>query len=245
MSCGRRTSWAGGRLVRLNFLVEGQTEQAFVVKVLAPVLAGADILCCAALVSTGRKHGRIFRGGVTSYGKARRDLINWMKQQPGNDVFFTTMFDMYGLPMDFPGVEKTGSCDPLDRARRLEQSFLQDVMAESLQERIDAARRFIPYFQVHEFEALLFSDVSKWAGFDPGSPSLEGKMRDVRGQFATPEHINTTNPPSKRIMAVANYDKVADGRRLAERIGLAAMRGQCAHFKEWVDRLSALKPLDQ
>lgn len=232
-------------MVRLNFLVEGQTEQAFVKSVLAPGLAGAGILCFAVLISTGRRRGRGFRGGMTTYAKARHDLVRLMKQQPGDDVFFTTMFDMYGLPTDFPGVETADSCDPLDRARRLEQSFLQDVMAESPQERIDAGRRFIPYFQVHEFEALLFSDASKWAGFDPGNPSLEGKMQDIRGQFATPEHINTTNPPSKRIMAVANYDKVADGWRLAERIGLAAMRGQCVHFKEWVDRLSALKPLDQ
>lgn len=239
-------SWAGGRLVRLNFLVEGQTEQAFVQHVLAPALGGAGIVCTALLVSTGRRHGRAFRGGMTTYAKARNDLMRLMKQQAGRDVFFTTMFDMYGLPKDFPGLsEKPIPCDPLDWAARIEEAFLADLKADAFGERIDAARRFIPYIQVHEFEALLFSDTGKWAGFDPGSPFLEEKLKAVRDGFATPEHINTTNPPSKRIMAVANYDKVADGRRLAERIGLPAMRGQCAHFREWTDRLSALKPLDQ
>ena len=68
-------------------------------------------------------------------------------------------------------------------------------------------------------------------------------MAAIRGAFATPEHINNSpqTAPSKRILAlVPHYKKTVDGPLIAEDIGLDAIRAQCPHFNNWIERLLAL-----
>ena len=45
---------------------------------------------------------KIYRGGVTNYGKAKKDIQTWMKQE--RDACLSTMFDLYALLEDFPGM---------------------------------------------------------------------------------------------------------------------------------------------
>ena len=41
---------------------------------------------------------------MTTYEKAKKDIERWLREEAGNnDVAFTTMFDSYALPEDFPG----------------------------------------------------------------------------------------------------------------------------------------------
>ena len=62
------------------------------------------------------------------------------------------MFDLYGLPSDFPGYAKAAEeLDPYSRV---------NVLENALQESINDWR-FTPYIQIHEFESLLFSDIEK------------------------------------------------------------------------------------
>ena len=49
-------------LIRLHVLVEGQTEESFVNEVLAAELAARDIFADAHRNTTGRRHGRLYRG---------------------------------------------------------------------------------------------------------------------------------------------------------------------------------------
>ena len=74
---------------RLNFVVEGQTEEAFVNGVLRPHLGAFDIVATARCVTTRRDRRRpdiVHRGGLPDYGKARRDLERWAAGQglPGH-----------------------------------------------------------------------------------------------------------------------------------------------------------------
>ena len=103
-------------MIRLNIVVEGQTEETFVRGLLAPHLIGFGIAANARCVQTGRKRGRVFKGGVLSYAQLRRDLILWMKQDQARDAFFSTMVDLYHLPGDFPGYDAgRGAGDALGR----------------------------------------------------------------------------------------------------------------------------------
>jgi hypothetical protein len=78
-----------------------------------------------------------------------------MKQDQQPDAWFTTMIDLYALPDDFPGFENCATRgNATDRVECLEERLAQDI----------AHLRFIPYIQLHEFEALLFSDVSQICG---------------------------------------------------------------------------------
>lgn len=67
-------------MIRLNIIVEGQSEETFVNKILGPHLGGFNVFVSARRVETGRKRGKIFRGGMISYLKAQKDINLWMKE---------------------------------------------------------------------------------------------------------------------------------------------------------------------
>ena len=52
--------------IRLNFVVEGQTEEAFVKQILSPYLAGFEVWVQARCVLTSRRRNIKYRGGVGS-----------------------------------------------------------------------------------------------------------------------------------------------------------------------------------
>jgi hypothetical protein len=56
-----------------------------------------------------------------------------------------------------------------------------------------------------------------------------------------PEAINTDKGPSRHIKELApSFKKRIDGPLLALDIGLAAIRGRCPHFNNWLTKLEAL-----
>jgi hypothetical protein len=108
---------------------------------------------------------------------------------------------------------------------------------------------FVPYVQVHEFEALLFSDTSIAAHelvANPGGPmNLARLLKAVLDAAGQPEAINDNwnTCPSKRIIGLApGYRKPFHGPMAAARIGLDKMRRACPHFGQWVTRLENLFP---
>lgn len=90
---------------RVLVLVEGQTEEHFVKRVLAPALLLRQIdIRPTPLVTKRVKSGPSFKGGVTSFGKFDRDVRRLLGDR---NALVTTMLDYNGLPGDFPGVEQT------------------------------------------------------------------------------------------------------------------------------------------
>ncbi len=228
--------------IRLHVLVEGQTEEGFVNRILGPDLAASGVFVDAHRITTGRRHGEIHRGGFVQYDHLARDLSLWMKQDQSKDSWFTTMVDFYRLPTDFPGLAGLSQHLPTaGRIRRLEAALADDV-AQRLNS-LPVCSRFIPYIQLHEFEALLFSAPTAFVEAFPDDEGLVKGVTAIRNQFATPEDIDEgpTTTPSKRILnLVRDYQKPVAGLLIAERIGLAVMRSACPHFDEWLTRLAAL-----
>lgn len=222
--------------VRLHFIVEGQTEETFVNQTLKPHLASFSVWVKARCVETGRKGGVKYRGGIASYDKARKDIRLWMLEDQNDDARFTTMFDLYGLPHDFPSYEEAARLsDPYDRVRTLEDSLSENV----------SDSRFIPYIQLHEFEALLLADPQKLdAQFNENRVGIQRLVRMANG-FKSPELIDDgpDSAPSKRIAEeIPAYprSKVSAGPITAERIGLNTLRAQCQHFDAWLGILESL-----
>jgi hypothetical protein len=177
------------------------------------------------------------KGGIGEYPRAQRDILGTLKQDAG--AFCTTMFDYYAMPNSWPDREAARQKPFAAKPVAIEQAILADIAAELGQgfNRV----RFIPYVQMHEFEALLFSDPKLLA--DGLELPDDAAVRHIRGQFESPEEINDSQQtaPSKRIMGLnASYSKVLDGVRVSQNIGLNAMRAQCAHFNDWIKKLEAL-----
>lgn len=126
---------------------------------------------------------------------------------------------------------------PDRRGQHVAQQMLADLRTTG-----PIQQRFVPFVTMHEFEALLFSDCEAFARA-LAMPNLTERLRDIRNQFESPEHINDSpeTAPSKRIEALhRDYRKVADGTAAAKEVTLAKMTQQCPHFANWLHRLETL-----
>jgi hypothetical protein len=225
-------------MARLYFFVEGQTEQTFADTVLKPHLANLEVYMHGPiLVAHCRKRGSVHRGGGRNYVPMRNDILRFLKQEKGDDVFFTTMIDLYGLQANFPGIEEAEKfrSDPQLRVNSLEAACAEDI----------GDPRFVPYLQLHEFEGLLFSDPSHFRVAYTNSGAQIAILKAIADTVSTPELINDgfTTAPSKRIIAVFPDYKGAKrivGPQVAESIGLNEIRSKCPHFDDWITKLENL-----
>jgi hypothetical protein len=231
----------GTALMRQLYLyVEGQTEQTFADVVLKPHLAQFDVfLMGAVLAEFGRKKQKVSRGGVTRYTPFTRGLTSLIKQHNRQSVTISTMIDLYALPDDFPGWTEAEKfrVDPMSRVVRLEQELASDINPNPT--------RFIPYIQLHEYEALLFVDPTKMSMFYSEYPEELAELLKIAEANPHPELIDDgkQTAPSKRIIAhLPDYEdaKPVVGPQVAERIGLSALRAKCSHFDHWVKSLEEL-----
>lgn len=219
--------------IRLYVTVEGQAEKEFADKALKPHLAGYAIDVRPRVVVTNRKLGK--RGGVLDFKKIRGDVGRLMKQDTHPEARFTTMVDLYALPSEFPGwSEARKKTLPLERVKVLEQALAREF-GES---------RFLPFIQLHEFEALLYCDLDELQRRIADSAAGIKALRSEVGDTA-PEDINegVTTAPSKRIIRhipIYERNKVRVGAPAAVAIGLDTLRARCPHFGGWLSRLEAL-----
>ncbi len=220
---------------RVIAVVEGQTERDFVIRVLAPYLINRGVYLSARLIG---KPGH--KGGVGDYQRAKVDLMVVLKTD--SSAFVTTMFDLYGMPLSWPKRQRESSLSGVDQAKAIEQAMAVDI-CQALG-RSFVSTRFLPYVQVHEFEALMFSEPVKLCDVMRAADKLK-QLAQIRNQFATPEDINDgpATAPSKRLQSIFfDYRKRLHGMITAQHIGIEPMRLHCPHFNEWVSRLETVAP---
>ena len=225
-------------MVRLYIFAEGPTEQTFADTLIKPHLALHGVFMHhPRLIAHARKKGKVHRGGGRNYAPMKNDILRSLKEDRNSDVFFTTMIDLYAIHPDFPGLAESDSLhqNPTQRVEFLEQRFAEDI----------GDARFIPYIQLHEYEAYLFADPTCFEYFYAGRTKEIEALKAITDQYQTPELINDGqhSAPSKRIMAqFPDYGKAksAFGPQLAERIGLQVIRSKCPHFNTWLSRLESL-----
>ncbi len=222
---------------RLYLTVEGQTEAAFAMSVLAPHLANVNVILTTPRF-TGlhkRRRGRIPRGGMlNTFGHALADMKTWLKEDRSPDARFSMMVDLYSLPTDFPGYD-TGMAKPSGREQAV---ALQTSLAAEMGD-----ARFIPYLQLYEYEALVLVDPRRIASiYDVSDSKIEALCRDC-GDCSTPEEINHgqhSHPKYRIQQTVPEYDENVAGPLIAEEIGLSTLRVRCPHFGEWLTILERL-----
>lgn len=210
---------------RVHVVCEGLTEITFVRELLARHLQSKGLLV----------HASNLGGGLT-YTKLRRDIRTFLLT---SDPYFriTTMVDLFKLPEDFPGrLACDEHSDPYQRVEALEAQFADDV----------ADQRFIPYLQLHEFEALILADPVRLAEYYPNREDEIREMASALDDFESPEHVNQQAPPSYRIKAaVPEYQKALAGAITLLAIGIDKIRNRCHHFNEWLAKLEGLAEVSE
>jgi hypothetical protein len=210
-------------------LVEGETEETFVDEVLNHHLESFEVYLKPILIETSE--GLRKKGGYTTYAKTKRQLLNLLAHSQASLV--TTMLDYYGLAEDFPGKTKLPNGTGRVRVQYLEQEL----------EKAIAHRKFLAYFSLHEFEALLFVAPEIIAKIVPGQ-DFSKDLTQIKASFSSPEEINDDpeTSPSNRLGKLygKTYNKPILGSLIALEIGLEQIRAECPHFNEWVSKLESL-----
>lgn len=215
---------------KVFIVTEGQSETNFVKRVMAPYFADRCILIPNTVTTKiDNRHGKTYKGGVANYHQIRNTLLKTLSNASKNeDSYVTTMFDFYRLPTDVPGVVDTiGMNDPYQKVEFIENKILE---AEKYNREF-----FFPYIELHEFEAMLFSDITKLeeAYFEYDLTELK-KCVELQ---SNPELINdgAETAPSKRIIScIHNFDKANVGVDVLKNIGIKNIAEKCLHFAEWV-----------
>ncbi|MFO0837077.1 MAG: DUF4276 family protein [Phycisphaerae bacterium] len=225
-------------MVEVVAIVEGRTEQSFIDQVLAEHLLARGVLVRHL---RGGKSGKTH--GVAAWESAKADILRQLKR----GAHCTTMFDFYGLPNDWPGRAEASRLPPAQRAVHVESKVAAEI-AHAVGPRFNPAQ-FIPYVQLHEFEALLFAGPHELATqcallIDRDEETLSGSLRAVVAAGG-PEEINDgqdTHPAARLLSICPRFKKAVHGVRVAAYIGIPTLRGCCEHFGHW---LAALERLGQ
>lgn len=215
---------------RLIIIVEGDTEKEFVDKVLSPYLYGKGLqsVNCFKIKHT--------RGGLTKYRHLKTDLINCVYE---NNVLVSTLIDFYALPKDFPKYEESKRI--VNKADRL--SFLEKAIIEDLEiEKGQVFPYLLPYIQLHEFEALVFSSINAIKSLYSNEDAKLNELEQIISEYPNPEDINDSpqTVPSKRLknnQLIKGYNKVNDGIMIIEEAGIETVLSKCPRFKTWVETL--------
>ncbi len=220
-------------MIRVHVICEGQTEEMFVHQILARELASMGIILTPSIIG---KPGH--KGGNVKFQRLLTDVRNRLLGDSAS--YCTTFFDFYGLPSDFPGKQQALAAS----TAREKSTCVVDSLSTSLIAILGAepVRRFLPYVQMYEFEALLFSDPHLLAT-SIRKPDIASSIQAIRSQFASPEDINDSplTAPSKRLLRVhPAYDKPVSGIVAAMSMGLETIRRECVLFNEWVTQLEQL-----
>ena len=231
-------------------IVEGSTEQAALKGLLGAHLWDCNLYPRFSVV--GDERGK---GGYKTFDVFVSQIRKFALTFP--DAYISTCFDYYGLDRGWrwPHVheikhgENSNAVNAVTKAGKIEKALTDEVYKE-IHSGIVRPECFYFYVQLHEFEALLFSDTDilgnmlkpRVAGND-----LQKTFREIKEEAEGDcERINDSleTAPSKRIENLARYKKGKSDQSHAPRIlpaiGLPAVRRACRRFNGWVTQLEKL-----
>lgn len=210
---------------RIYIVVEGQTEQEFVLNVLAPYFNTKGVVSVTPILIRTSKTGR---GGLVNAHHLLKTAKAFLSSKK-KDIVVTTFVDFFRIPKNMPGYEESMS---------LGNDLLRVASLESALGKAVNDPRFVPYIQLHEFEALLFSNNKGFEEFFSTDQSKQTAA--IISEFENPEDINSSpdKAPSKRILSLEKgYQKVLQGNLIAMGVGIEDMLAKCPRFSSWVSML--------
>lgn len=177
-------------------------------------------------------------GGIVKWSELRKQILHHLRND--KTAFVTTLIDYYGLykKFRFPGWE--ASLQLIDKNARMD--FLEKSMAIDIEDSFRS--RYLPYIQLHEFEGLLFNDITVfYEQFTTDELVGEVELKRTFKDFSNPEMINDkreTSPSHRLARIIKGYNKVVYGNYLADAIGLKKIRSRSNRFNSWMHKIENL-----
>ncbi|MDD2426084.1 MAG: DUF4276 family protein [Bacteroidales bacterium] len=211
---------------RIYIVVEGQTEQEFVNSLLTPYLGNFGIHSITPILIRTSKSGR---GGFVNYQHLENTINGLLKTSTSTGFIVTSFVDFFRIPHNMPKY----AASMAEPTKTKQVKSLEKALNNAIND-----GRFIPYIQLHEFEALLFSNNNGFEYYFKKEHSIA--TRSIVDSFVNPEEINSSpqGAPSKRILNInKDYDKVTEGNLIALVVGISSILNKCPRFKAWLENL--------
>ena len=212
---------------RVIIVCEGQTEQRFCKIVLQPYFEGKLNIQSPIIKESN--------GGIVHWKSLKKQLKKHLGE---SEAYITSLIDYYGI-LPTHGFPKWGEANKIrDKAERMD--FLEKEMIKCINP--TNQEYFFPYLQLHEFEALLFSDIKVFEKVFKDENLLDKNYLKETAAL-NPEDINEnkeTHPSNRLDKIIKNYDKVFHGSSLAQEIGLPKIRKRCPRFNDWIKKMESL-----
>jgi Domain of unknown function (DUF4276) len=213
---------------QVAILVEGQTEEQFVIRVLRSHVASSGLWLQPIVVETSRTPTGLKARGGGGWKHYDRNLRVLLGQ--GHWHRIGLLVDYYAYPADGPGAEAPGT------GRPRHQRVLKALAAEY------PDPRFVPGLALHEFEAWVIA-AAVCDGRLLGEQAPAERLREIAKQFdGDVELINdgAMTAPSKRIAAAwPGYSKTVDGVDAILSAGFEHVLALCPTLQDWLSRLTA------
>jgi hypothetical protein len=213
-------------------LVEGQTEEQFVDRVLQPYLnpdcRSDGVWLQPIVVTTSRTPAGSKARGGGGWKHYDRNLNVLLGQSHWFRVGL--LLDYYAYPRDAPGAQAAGR-------GRIRHRLLVEALATEYKD-----ARFVPGVALHEFETWVIAaaiDRPEILGERAPAQRLQAVVREFSGDV---ELINDgqQTAPSKRVLdAWPGYSKTIDGIDAVLDAGLDRVLMHCPALRDWVERLVA------
>ncbi|NUM70706.1 MAG: DUF4276 family protein [Ignavibacteriaceae bacterium] len=212
-------------------LVEGQTEERFVKNNLDPWLfenfnTNIQPVTYTTKVNPSGKH---YKGGGLNFTKMT-DQIERLLRSPQYH-FVTTFIDYYALPDEFFGDMDISGKSDLQKANMAEQHMSNKL----------GSAKFIPYIQMFEFEALLFSCPDSLLRIYPERKESARNLISEASSYSTPEEINDgpeTHPSARLEKCFPGYGKILDSQQILKTCSIGKIREKCPRFDRWIQKLT-------
>ena len=204
-------------------ICEGPTEEVFCSNLLSQYLQNSCRIEIRLL------------GGNCNWQRIKDMVEKALKQQ--KNALVTTFFDYYGVKTKkFPNWKETVGINKANVRERIE--ILENGMIEEIDSNL--RYRFIPYVQLHEFEALLFNNIEVFDEMFEFEQYDRAELLNIFNEFPDPEMIDQgteTSPSHRLIKIIPAYRKVIQGNAIAEKIGIEQIRQKNKHFNDWIEQL--------
>jgi uncharacterized protein (DUF2164 family) len=215
----------------LYFIVEGETEEEFVKRLLIPYLYNQGLNGHMQPIMVHMSGGGHGHSNVEHFLNTIEPVLYY-----NGEPVITSLLDFFRFPRQQQAFAACGVHGPA----AAQVACLQQALFVAVQ-RIRPYARFLPYIQLHEFEALLFADE---VGYELHATGIQAGVAAVINDYPSPEDINSRpeNAPSKRLASIfqahgQRYRKAADAVDIIELIGMERLRQRCPLFGQWVEQL--------
>lgn len=207
--------------INIGVVCEGQTETDFMKQLNKKYFNKINISLKPVGINDEQKN----IGGNISIAR----VVDFLHKHSNMHPMLTTFIDFYRL-------KNKGNKKVSELEEEIKNEFHKDNKYRN--------KILIPYIQIHETEALWFSDINAIIQVKNANKKQQEDLSKIIEKYKNPEDINDSyeTAPSKRLENIfGNYSKVIDGKEISNKISINIFIEKCPRFSKWVNKITNLQ----